>query len=111
MADRPPPHLDCPPCPGCSSPCGSLEGGEVPRGCLRCGACGHEWRASLDELAQAERADRAYAREREIEARDEATLGRMPEHLRRRNAELLARPRQREGADGHQLELLGRWTP
>jgi hypothetical protein len=59
------PSRDCPPCPSCSCPCGTLNGESIPEGHLRCAACGHEWRASAAELVQARAADAAWELEQQ----------------------------------------------
>ena len=64
VADMVKASRDCPTCPECSAPCGSLcrdDGAEAPRpGWLRCVCCGHEWEATPAELDQAEAADRVW---------------------------------------------------
>lgn len=53
---------DCPPCHRCKMPCGSRMDGDwqMPPGRLMCGACGHRWDGTVEELVQAMRADAAY---------------------------------------------------
>lgn len=96
-----PAHLDCPECPECKMPCGTTEdaGGD-----LRCAACGHFWAPSEAEVAQAERADRAYARMREQEEADGRTYDLMPERLREINRRMLEQPR-RPAPRAEQLSL------
>jgi hypothetical protein len=70
------PAQDCPTCPDCSIPSGTLCADDYaeapPAGWLRCADCGHEWKASDAELEQARAADAAWlaVQEREREAAD-----------------------------------------
>lgn len=50
---------DCPVCPECRMPRGSLLATRVP-GHIMCAACGHDWRGTVAEHAQAMAADAAY---------------------------------------------------
>ena len=57
------PWCDCPPCPGCGRNTGIVEdhGGAVMASpLLYCPACGHEWDATPEDRAQAERAQTAW---------------------------------------------------
>lgn len=59
------PWSDCPTCPACSMPCGSEKRGAelYGRRGLACCACGHFWKGSKDEVAQARAADAAWEAE------------------------------------------------
>jgi hypothetical protein len=37
------PACDCPPCPECGLPCGTIDESELLEDWLVCGACGEEW--------------------------------------------------------------------
>ena len=57
------PATDCPPCPDCRLPCGSLLHARdhgFRDGRLMCAACGHEWWPEPEERRRAWDADRAY---------------------------------------------------
>lgn len=57
-----PPWCDCPRCPSCQSPSG-CPGRTQPWGkgySLVCWACGHAWNGTEADVAQAEKAQRAY---------------------------------------------------
>ena len=60
-------HHDCPACPACALRVGVALGRDattvLPSPWLYCPACGHRWRASAEDRAQAERADAAWAAE------------------------------------------------
>jgi Zn ribbon nucleic-acid-binding protein len=60
------PWHDCPACPSCAKPCGSLAWGRERylEDVLACIACGHRWPGTEAERAQAEVADAAWAVER-----------------------------------------------
>jgi hypothetical protein len=78
---------DCPVCPSCGLPCGTKRMDHVRnrRGFLACAACGHDWRATIAERAQALRADTAWER---MQTRDD---GRALAKLRARQSRAAAR--------------------
>lgn len=104
-----PEHLDCPACHDCGLPCGCAD--EVPKGWLRCGACGEAWQASAAEIAQAKRADAAYRKHRAAEdeaEREAAFVSGLPRKLReanRRQLDLLEALRS-ASPTAEQLDLL-----
>jgi transcription elongation factor Elf1 len=103
-----PPHLDCPYCPACASPCGTTDRDDVfdSVSAVACGACGHSW-VDDDDRAQAERADAAYARHREEEAQREADAALLGPDLLAINDRMLAVARTRAATPTPQPEQLG----
>lgn len=62
------PACDCPTCPRCGSSTGlsvDHNDNELPPPRLQCAACGHQWTGTLDERAQADRAQAAWERQRD----------------------------------------------
>jgi hypothetical protein len=102
------PACDCPTCPECGLPCGTIDESEPLEDWLVCGACGAEWEGSSGELAQARRADAAYEAKCEAEERDALTFEAMPAALREANRRMLKQlEARRQAPECEQLSLLG----
>jgi hypothetical protein len=67
--------FDCPACPACGLPAGTIDTPDAHDGELFCLVCTHLWKGTAAELVQASRADAAFrALAKEVQAKFDAGL-------------------------------------